>query len=400
MTGERYDLVLYGATGFTGRQAARYLAAHAPEGLRFAVAGRRREALEALRAEVGAHGVLVAHAGDAAAVGAMVARARVLASTAGPFARYGTHVFQACAGQGVDYVDITGETPWVRQMIDRWHEPAARAGTRLVPFCGVDSVPADLGTLLVASELRRRYGQPTRRVSASFVMRTGLNGGTLDSALGLQDPAARAAFRDVLLLNPSGRATDAERERSADLKGVRWDPVRQAWLGPYLMAATDTRVVRRSNALMAEYGAPYGAEFTYEEAAEYGGRLAAQAFALGLRAAEVLLTSRAGAWLARRLGPKPGEGPSEEVMARGFLRARFLGEAEDGRQLLATIAADGDPANRLTVTALVEAALALAGSRAGLPGRGGVLTPATGIGLDLLERLKTAGWRVSVAPVG
>jgi len=399
---ECYDLVLYGATGFTGQQAARYLATHAPAGLRFAVAGRRRAALERVAAEIGGADILCADASDAAAVGPMVARTRVLATTAGPFSRYGTHVFGACAAQGADYVDITGETPWIRQMIDRWHEPAARAGTRLVTCCGVDSVPADLGALLVISEIRRRFGQPTRRVSASFVMRSGLNGGTLESALSLQDPAALAAAEDVLLLNPPDHATAAERVRSADSRSVRWDAVRRVWLGPYAMAAIDTRVVRRSNGLMAEYGTPYGADFTYEEAAEYDNRVVAQASALGMRAAEVLLGTRAGMWLARRLGPKPGEGPSAEVMARGFLRARILGEAEDGQQLLATVAADGDPANRLTVTALVEAALALATARAslpGAPGRGGVLTPATAFGLELLKRLKAAGWRVSAEPV-
>jgi short subunit dehydrogenase-like uncharacterized protein len=396
-------VVLYGATGFTGRQAARYLGVHAPAGLRFAVAGRRRDALEAVRAESGAAGVIVADSADPAAVDAMVAQARVVASTAGPFARYGSHVVAACARHGVDYADITGETPWIKTMIERHHAEAAARGTRLVPCCGVDSVPSDLGTLLVVTELRRRFGQSTRRVSASFRMRGGLNGGTLESALALQDPALARAFADVLLLNPPGRATPAERARSADFTGVRWDGARKVWLSPYLMAGTDTRVVRRSNALMDEYGAGYGEAFAYEEALEHDGRVPALVFAAGTRAAAALFTTRAGAWLVRRLGPKPGEGPSAETMARGFLRARLLGEAPDGRRLVATVAADGDPANRVTVTALCESALALATDRDALPGgpaRGGVLTPATALGLPLLRRLEAVGWRVSVATVG
>jgi short subunit dehydrogenase-like uncharacterized protein len=399
---ERYDVVLYGATGFTGRQAAAYLTSRAPAGARIALAGRRAPALESLAAATGAAAVIVAPSDDGAALDALAARARVVASTAGPFARHGSLLVAACVRHGVDYADITGETPWVRAMIDRHHAAAARAGVRIVPGCGVDSVPADLGALLVVTELRRRHGVGTRRVSASFVMRGGLNGGTLASALGLQDPGARAAYADVLLLNPPDRAGPAERARSADRTGVSWDAVRGVWLSPYIMAATDTRVVRRSNALRAGWGEPYGAEFTFEEALEVRRRVTAHAVALGVRAAGALLTTGPGAWLARRLGPQPGEGPAETVMARGFLRVRLLGEAEDGGRVMATLAADGDPSNRITVTALAEAALALAGDRAALPGgaaRGGVLTPATALGQPLLARLEAAGWRVRLDDV-
>jgi short subunit dehydrogenase-like uncharacterized protein len=203
-------------------------------------------------------------------------------------------------------------------------------------------------------------------------------------------------------LNPRGRQSDEERARSAEFEEVRHDPVRQVWLAPFMMAPINTRVVRRSNALFAEYDRPYGGDFAYEEAMELQSRWAAYAFKGGMGLFEWILTLSAGRWLLGRVGPAPGEGPSEEAMDQGSLRVRLVGEAADGRKALATISADGDPGNRVTVKILCEAALALATQRDQLPGapaRGGVLTPATGLGLVLLERLKAVGFRVEIAPL-
>ncbi|HTM19297.1 MAG TPA: saccharopine dehydrogenase NADP-binding domain-containing protein [Kofleriaceae bacterium] len=367
------DVILYGATGFTGKQTARYFAAHAPAGLRWAVAGRDPARLEEIAADTNATAVVVADAGDPAAVDAMVGRARVLLTTAGPYAKYGSAVVDACVRRGVDYVDITGEVPWVEEQIARHHEAAAARGTRIVPFCGFDSVPSDVGTLLLVEQLRAR-GQAAGAVSASFKMKGGLNGGTLDSALTM---AERGQLDAVGLERP------------------RWDAVRRTWLVPFVMSAINTRVVARSAALAAAAGQGYGDRFHYEELMETGSRRGAwlTTGALGLLSAATRL--RSGRALARRFGPKPGAGPSEADMDAGFFRTRLLAQP-----LMATLEFAGDPGNRFTVTSLCESALLLARARDRLPGgagRGGVLTPATALGLPLLDRLRERGLKVTVA---
>ncbi|HEY3445771.1 MAG TPA: saccharopine dehydrogenase NADP-binding domain-containing protein [Myxococcales bacterium] len=400
MADKDLDVVLFGATGFTGRQAALYLGRHAPPGLRWAVAGRSKAKLEALQAEVRAPEVVVADSADVPAVRAMVGRARVVASTAGPFARYSDPVVDACVAEGADYADITGEIGWVRRLIERHHDVAAAKGLRIVPFCGFDSVPSDLGAFAVASWIRKEWDQDTRRVSASFKLRGGLNGGTLATMLDGAETGDLNLRTDPLLLNPPGHRSEAERARSADVRGARYDPDRRTFLAPFFMAAINTRVVRRSNALLAERGQGYGPDFSYEETAEHRTRWGARAVDLGL-----LVTERATGFgtvrrALRRLGPKPGEGPSEATMEHGFMRVRLVGEAADGRKVLATMQAQGDPGNRITTLILMEAALALATQREALPQAAGILTPASAIGQVLLDRILAAGVRMEIAPLG
>jgi len=396
---DRYDVILYGATGFTGRQTAAYFAARAPAGLRWAVAGRNGAKLDEVARETGAAGAVVADSRDPATVDAMVRRARVLLTTAGPFSKYGTPVVEACVRHGADYVDITGETWWVRELIERHHDQAAGRGTRIVPFCGFDSVPSDVGTLFLVDHLRRAGSDGVRLVSTSFKMRGGLNGGTLDTALTMEEQGKGREVADPVLLNPAGWRSDEERARSRDLRSVVRDGVRNVWLAPFVMATINTRVVRRSNALFADYDRPYGGSFTYREAMEFRQRTRAVAAAVGIDALQGLARRPWGRRLVRRLGPRPGEGPSQKVMDEGFFRCRLLGEGEDGRHALATLSFQGDPGNRATVTMLCESALLLCEPRDALPGdaeRGGVLTPATALGLPLLQRLRAAGLQATI----
>lgn len=397
-----YDIVIYGATGFTGQQTARHLAAHAPSDLTWAIAGRSRDRLEALAAETSPTGIIVADSSDPLSVDAMVAQARVLCTTAGPFARYGTPVVEACVAHGVDYVDITGESPWVRDLIDRFHDAAALGATRIIPFCGFDSVPSDLGVLFVVDHLRRTRGTTTRLVSGTFTARGGLNGGTLASALTLAESGEARRMADPVLLNPPEARTEVERLRSPDLRRVIFDPDRGVWLTPFIMAQINTRVVRRSNALFAAFEGEqaYGPEFTYHEAMETKSKPKAYGIGLALAGLEKALQRPLGRRLLKRMGPAPGGGPSAETMDRGFTRVRLVGTGDDGHKVLARLEADGDPGNRVTVKILAEAALMLATTpRGDLPGgdaRGGVLTPATGLGLGLLTRLEAQGFRLSI----
>ncbi len=394
-----FDVVLYGATGFTGRQTAHYFAAHSPQGLRWAIAGRNPAKLASLAASLPQPpaGLIVADGGDALAVNEMCQRTRVLLTTAGPFNRYGREVLSGCVRHRVHYVDITGETPFVRDMIHLHHDAAAETGTRIIPLSGFDSVPSDLGAFLTVKALRTAYGQGCRRVSASFKMKGGLNGGTVASGMDMAASGQMQALEDVLLLNPPSRRSDAERDRSPDLKRSRYDARRGTWLAPFVMAPINSRVVRRSNALFAQMGASYGDEFTYEESMEVRRRLQAHLVSGGSGVAEALMRSRFGRKIVGWVTPKPGEGPTEAVMDGGFFRVRLVGTADDGREVMVTMKADGDPGNRVTVKILCESALALALNQDELPGGvnlGGILTPATGLGDVLVARLRAVGFSI------
>lgn len=399
-----YDIVVYGATGFTGRQSARYLAERAPSSLRYAIAGRNPDKLAALRDELDAirapAGVIVADAADADAVHAMCAQTRVVLTTAGPFSRYGDAVVDGCVLAGTDYVDITGETPWVKRLIARHHRPAADNGARIVPFCGVDSIPSDLGALALVDHLRQTRGVGTARVEAIFAAKGGLNGGTLASAIAMGEQGWLAEVSDPDLLDPDAHDGAAE----GDPLRPRYHDGFGRWLSPFVMGAINTRVVRRSHGLGALDGQGYGRDFTYQEYMDCGrgpkGALTAGAISAGLVAFASLFVTRPGRAVARKLGPAPGQGPSEQTMDGGFLRTRYRAEGDDGHLITATLHADGDPGNRVTVMMLCESALALALDRDDLPDGGGVLTPATGIGLRLLDRLRAAGMRFEIQDPG
>lgn len=395
-----WDLVLYGATGFTGRQLARRVAERAPAGLRWAIAGRSRDRLLALRDALGLPvGVLVADAEDAPAVRELVGSATVLASTAGPFERYGDPLVAAAVEAGTHWCDITGETPWVRSLIDRFHDRAAEQGTRVVPCCGFDSVPADLATFGVARWIQDEWGQPVRAARAAVSLKGGFNGGTVASVLLLGERHAEELL-DPVLLDPPAWRTAAERARQPpEWSPVSWDPDLGRWTGVSMMSVVNTRVVRRSHALLEDAGEGYGRAFTFEERMESRSRWSLLASNAGRHLGWPLIHTAPGRALLRRLAPAPGEGPSEQVIEGGFFRCRVLGLAEDGRKALGVLEGQGDPANRCTVNMLAECALALTLDRDRLPARAGVLTPATAFGELLLHRLRDAGFRWEVGPL-
>lgn len=394
-----YDVVLYGASGFVGRQTVAYFARQAG-GPRWAVAGRSAARLQAVRQACGAPqaGVVVADAADAAALDALAAQARVVLSTAGPFARHGSELVAACVRHGTHYVDITGETPWVREMIERHHDAAARRGTRIVPGCGFDCVPSDLGAWGVAQALWQRHGERCASVKACFSLRGGLNGGTFASLVNMLETGRRRELADPFLLNPPG-TVPADPLPHADPVAPHHDADFRAWLGPFFMGPINTRVVRRTVALSGE--SPFAPDFRYQEYLRFGrgpgAALAAAGVAFGSLAGQGALAFGPLWWLAAALAPAPGEGPSERAMDRGSFRCDLVGVGERGSLQRGCIAGRGDPGNRATTTFVCEAALALAFDAAALPGGaafGGVLTPATAFGAVLAARLRRAGMTV------
>lgn len=401
MSERPYDVVLYGASGFVGQQTVQYFAHQVKEPLRWAIAGRNRQKLESVRDAVGvAVDVLVADSQDQAAIDAIVAQTRVLLTTAGPFALYGNALVDACVRLKTHYVDITGETPWVRTLIDHYHVQAAIDGTRIIPCCGFDSVPSDLGTYLVVRQLQE-MGASCRRVQAYFQAFGGFNGGTLASAFNLYDSVDAAKLHQPFLLNPSP-VPQVEIDQNADPQQPQFDPDLNTWVGPFFMGPVNTRIVRRSAALYHEWQQPYGPDFTYQEYFKFDEPLA-WLKATGATAGLALLTGTLQQpqlrSLLQPLLPQPGSGPSEQVMNEGWFSCELIGTARDGRKVRGLIRDQGDPGNRATVKFVCESALSLALQADQLPGAptwGGVLTPATGLGNVLADRLRRAGMIVRV----
>jgi short subunit dehydrogenase-like uncharacterized protein len=406
MADRDYDVVLYGASGFTGKQTVRYFVEKTlPGELRWAIAGRNREKLEAVKSQVSGAAkdvdVLVADSRDQTTVDAIVSRTRVMLTTAGPFALYGGAIVDACVRFKTHYVDITGETTWVKGLIDRYHNRAAADGTRIIPCCGFDSAPSDLGAYLVVRHMQGELGVSCKEVKAYFQVAGGVNGGTLATVFNLYDSGQAESARNPFLLNPPGEHSKEEIERNQDPTLPQYDKDVDAWVGPFFMGPINTRVVRRSCALYEQWQAPYGPEFTYQEYMKFDGPfgwMQAAGLTTGAALFEIALQSPIR-HLMKSVLPRPGAGPSEKTMNEGWFRCELLGLTSGGRKAHGLIRDQGDPGNRATVKFLCESALGLAVNTDGLPGgpqRGGILTPATGLGDVLATRLCNAGMTIEV----
>lgn len=408
MTERELDIVVFGATGFVGRLVAGHLARSAPAGARIAFAGRSPERLAAARAASGAAAarcpLVIADATDTAALAALAARTRVVVSTVGPYAPHGLALVQACAAAGTDYADLTGEVAFVRASIDATAATAERSGARIVHACGFDSVPSDLAVLLLHEAAAvDGAGELTDTALTVVSMRGGVSGGTVASALGQLDqarvdPALRALLADPYSLSPD-RSSEPDLGPQPDSAGAAREPALGGWVGPFVMAGFNTRVVRRSNALLDW---AYGRHFRYRELIGFGdGRLApvlARATSGAGRVATGALGFAAVRSAAARVLPGPGSGPSERTRRTGSFRVRVTTTTTTGRRYVATVAGAGDPGYSATSVMVGEAALALAFDRDRLPARAGVLTPATGIGRPLVDRLRAAGMTLAVHP--
>jgi short subunit dehydrogenase-like uncharacterized protein len=402
VSGDReLDVMVFGATGFVGRLVAGYLAGHAPEGVRIGLAGRSAQRLAEVRAQLGAAAwawpLLVADSADPAAVAGLAQAARVVVSTVGPYRRQGLALVEACAAAGTCYADLCGEVLFIRDSIDRCHGLAAGAGARIVHCCGFDSIPSDLGVLLLAQAARADdAGDLQDTALVVTALRGGVSGGTLASAMGQWEEMRASAERrrqagDPYALSPD-RAAEPDLGDERDLDWVRYDPDLRMWTGPFLMAGINTRVVRRSNALQ---GWAYGRRFRYREVTGFGTSPAAPllggAAAVAQKALEAGLTFGPSRTLLGQLLPAPGQGPGEKTRRAGFFRLRIHTRTSTGAKYLATIEARGDPGYAATSVMLGESALCLALDHDRLPGRAGVLTPATAMGTTLAGRLEAAG---------
>jgi short subunit dehydrogenase-like uncharacterized protein len=403
-TDRRLDLIVFGATSFVGQLLCRRLVERqGVDGpLKWAIAGRNAAKLDQVATDTGADVErIVADASDAGALATMAADTRVVASTVGPYALYGSTLVAAVAAAGTDYCDLTGETQWMRRMIDAHAATAEASGARIVHTCGFDSIPSDLGVWHLQQQALDRFDAPCEHVSMRVAtMRGGASGGTIASMMNLMeevsaDPALRKLLADPFALAPPDQRTGP---RQPDVNRPMRDDASGQWVAPFVMAAVNTRVVHRSHALL---GRPWGPAFTYDEAMLMGtgplGAAKAGALSGGLAAGMGLAalgpTRRA---LQRFVLPKPGEGPSPEAQEKGSFDLRFFGTTADGRTIRTRVTGDRDPGYSGTARMLAEAATALVELDADEVG-GGFWTPATAFGDRLVERLEDhAGIRFDV----
>ncbi|WP_413451595.1 saccharopine dehydrogenase NADP-binding domain-containing protein [Georgenia phoenicis] len=401
------DVAVYGASGFVGRLVAEYLAEHAPD-TRVGLAGRSRERLEEVRGSLGpaaaAWPVMVADAEDDAALAELARSTRVVVTTVGPYSRHGMPLARACAEAGTHYADLAGEVLFIRETAQRLHETAQRTGARIVHSCGFDSVPSDLGAFLTAE--RARADGAGELLATTLAVRSasgGVSGGTIDS-MRIQvdagrDPDNRRILADPYALVPD-RADAPDVDQHTPSRPFR-DAQTGTWVTTFPMAAFNSRIVHRSNALL---GWRYGRDFRYREVVDLGpgprGRRRAQALSAATGAAAGVMAFPPTRWVADRLLPSPGDGPDEETRRNGHFRMEVVARTTSGARYRTVVAAQGDPGYAATSVMIGESALALAHDEAHLPGDGGVLTPATALGTVLADRLVAAGFEITTERLG
>jgi len=390
---KEFDIIVWGASGFTGRLVAAYLfKQYGTQGdLKWAMAGRNQEKLTAVRAEVADSSVpiVLADSDDEASLKVMILRTKVVCTTVGPYVTYGSKLVAACITHGAHYCDLAGEVQWMRQMIDKHHEEAQANGVKIVHTCGFDSIPSDMGVYFTQKEALAQKGQRAKRIRMRVAgMRGGLSGGTYASLSKVLEEAMQDKEIYKVLVNPYGLNPTDKQEGGdhPDLQKVIFDPTSKSWIGPFIMAGINTKVVRRSNALS---GYAYGNDFRYDEATMSGkgfkGRMKGIMSALPL----ILMTAKPGSILKRianRMFPKPGEGPTKDQRENGFYSLRFYATLEDGSTALGKVTGDKDPGYGSTSKMLGEAAVCLA--KDSLPEISGILTPSTAMGDALLDRLE------------
>ncbi|MEQ1439738.1 saccharopine dehydrogenase NADP-binding domain-containing protein [Fontimonas sp. SYSU GA230001] len=390
------DVVVYGAASFVGQLLTRYLAQrHGNDGtLKWALAGRNRDKLEAVAREfnLGQLPLIVADAGDQAALTQMAARTRVVASTVGPYALYGSDLVAACAEQGTDYCDLTGEPQWMQRMIDA-HEARARAsGARIVHNCGFDSIPSDLGVWFTQQQALKDFGEPCVQVKLRVrKIRGGFSGGTVASLLNVvkeiaHDPALRKLLQNPYAVCPADARSGV---RQPNVTRPVYDEDAQSWLAPFVMAGINTKVVHRSNALQNH---AWGKDFLYDEATMVGGSGKGALIAAGMAAGMGGFMALAAigptrTLLERYVLPKPGEGPSPEAQEKGFFDIRLFGRTASGKTLQTQVTGDRDPGYGSTSKMLGEAALCLAQDGDRTRAEGGFWTPSVCMDGALVERL-------------
>jgi short subunit dehydrogenase-like uncharacterized protein len=380
-----FDIVIHGATGFTGRLVAEYMMARYPnsgnaEGIRWAMGGRSAEKLAAVRDEIGAPKdtpLVVTDTTNPSSLQALMQATRLVLTTVGPYQLYGNELVAACAANGVDYVDLCGEPAWMRHMIDAHEAAAKQSGARIVFSCGFDSVPFDMGVFLLQSEFKQKFGHAASRVRGRVrKMKGTFSGGTAASLKATMAAAATQAGVLDLLKNPFSLTPGftGPKQPSGNKPMIDEALGADVWVAPFVMAAINTRNIHRSNFLLNH---TYGADFVYDEMMITGVGDKGQAIANHVAADKSL---------GGEGGPKPGEGPSKEERDNGFYDVLFLGEDAQGNTARVSVKGDRDPGYGSTSKMIAECAVCLL--KESKETTGGIWTPAPALGRDIITRLQ------------
>ncbi len=379
MNTRTYDVVVFGATGFTGRLVAEYLAAEYGSDVRWAMAGRSADKLAAVRDEIGAPAdtpLVVADSADPASLKAMAEATAAVVTTVGPYQLYGEPLIQACVEAGTDYVDLCGEPAWMYDIIRNYDAPAKASGARIVLSCGFDSIPFDLGVYFLQQHAIATSGAPLSRVKGRVrKMKGTFSGGT---AASFAETMARAAKEPEVinrLRDPFSLVPDFDGPKQPSGMKVIFEEDLNTWSAPFIMASINTKNVHRSNALL---GHRYGEDFVYDEMFATGPGENGEQFA------NMIANDKSMA----ENPPKPGEGPSKEERETGFYDAMFTGVTADGTRLTAGVAGDKDPGYGSTSKMIAESALCLVKNVSRDETPGGVYTPAPAMGEALIGRLQ------------
>ena len=390
----RYDVIVWGASGFTGKLVVEYLLRRPENDIVWAVAGRSRQKLENVLADLSAGDkapdILIADSLDGESMAILAKATRVVLTTVGPYALYGDKLVDACVEHGTHYCDLAGEVQWMRRVIDRNQSAAERTGAMIVHSCGFDSIPSDLGVQFLQEQSVERYGAPCKRIELMVrAMRGGGSGGTIASGMNsLREARADREVAKTLArpysLNPEGERDGPD---SWDQRSSRWNDLGEVWTAPFVMGSINMRNVRRSNALLSY---PWGKDFRYNESVSTGRGISGWLKAKGMTAGLGALILAGSYDLSRKLIiekflPAPGEGPDKEERESGFFKLLLIGELADGSTLRATVTGDRDPGYGSTSKMLAESAICLA--KDNLETSGGCWTPASAMGAVLRERM-------------
>ncbi len=398
MEDREFDIVVWGASGFTGRLVVEYLLERYALGgeINWAIAGRSKEklncVLDGLDYGENPPSVLIADSHDPESLDKLARDTRVILTTVGPYAKYGSELVAACVRNGTHYCDLCGEVQWMRRMIDLHQRTAQETGARIVMSCGFDSIPSDFGVWALQTEAKIRRNQYCKQVSLLVrAMKGGASGGTFASLLNAldesrQDRTVAKILTDPYALNPQNSKRGSDKPEQS---GARYDEAARLWTAPFVMAGVNTRVVRRTHALT---GLLYGDDFRYREATIAGvgffGRVRASLMSTALRiffVASVLPLSRQ--YIVNKLLPSPGEGPSRQERENGYFNLLLVGQFSDGATIRLRVKGDRDPGYGSTSKMLTEAAICLA--KDDLNTEGGCWTPVSAMGAPLFERLKS-----------
>ncbi|MBH0063798.1 MULTISPECIES: saccharopine dehydrogenase family protein [Psychrobacter] len=396
-----YAVVLYGATSFVGKITAHYLTeflSNAKDAsganVTWAIAGRDEAKLNELQSELESKvDIIIANSNDSASLDEMTKQTQVIISTVGPYLKYGEPLIKSCSTNGTDYVDLTGEAIFIKDMMDKYQDAAKQSGARIVNSCGFDSIPSDLGVYFTQTKAEENFGEACdvihMRVKAA---KGGLSGGTIASMATIfeevgKDKSRRKQVANPYLLNDD---TDAPNVRQDNVSKPEYDSEHKRWLAPFVMASINTRIVHRSNQLL---GYEYGRGFKYDEAMwmkdGVQGQLSSYALSAGLFGfATAMMITPSRELLSKHVLPKSGSGPSKEEQKNGYFDIRLFGQTAKKDTINTKVTGDKDPGYGSTSRMLAQAALCLAQDVSKETVGGGFWTPASAMGDQLLTRLE------------